>query len=231
MDWDIWLNRKKIKFKWGKVGCWIRRSDFDSPYAFNKNISWFVCEDRFLNQVINRVDNRKIILGYTGSDERVITDSIIYRANQISGVIWNYTNHQDKSHILLSASKVHCMCKSLKLPFGIVVPAHPNNSAVINGIHFGKAQAFCDFLMPMLYCQRWQKDITKTRCVYLMELKAASVPIIPIIARKILDDKANDPLLTDFDLISIYKPLMFTSFAVWNTSTSDSTFWKTAKNL
>lgn len=231
MDWAIWLNRKKIKFKWGKVGCWIRRSDFDSPYAFNKNISWFVCEDRFLNQIRNRIDDRKLILGYTGVDEKAITDAIIYRSYQISGVIWNYTNHQDKMSTLIALSKVHYICKSLKLPFGIVVPAHPNNSSTIHGINFGMAHVFCDFLMPTLYCQRWKKDVAKTRSVYLLELKRATVPIIPMIARKVIDEKISDTVLTDSDLASVHKPLMLKNFAVWNTSTSDNVFWKTAKNL
>lgn len=231
-DREIWWHRMPLKFRLGKVGAWIQRSSVDSPLAFNNKISWFICDDRIFDKVLERANERKIILAYGGGEnENRIIENIIKRRQYITAAVWDYEIKATEEQAFMQLGKVHKVCKSLKLPFGVAVLAGPDSSHKTNGVAFDQAHKLCDFLMPMLYCQWWSHNPEKTRNAYVIELRASTVPLLPIIARHTTRETIKEPLLTSELLVSNYSPLNLKSFAVWNVATTDKDFWDKAKKL
>jgi hypothetical protein len=233
MDWSIWRNRKPLKFSLGgKVGCWVQRSSVDSPLVFNSKISWFVCDDKILSQVIAKANDRKIVLGFGGStNSKLFIDQIVRRRQHISAAVWDYEIKATPEQAIIQLGEVFNACQSLKLPFGVAVLANPRNSFKTNGVPYEKADQLCDFLMPMLYSQVWNHDFQITRNIYLSELNASSVPLIPIIARETVRETIHEALLTP-DLLNLnYKPLMLKNVVVWNAASADQNFWDQTKKL
>jgi hypothetical protein len=231
MNFQIWWLRKKPNFGLGKVGCCVNKNSLDAPFTFNSKISWFMADSKIIHAVHKRAHGRKVLLAYSGMKEKELIDLIVMYHMSIAGVVWDYDFGSDHDYAMVQLSNVYQICQQLKIKFGVGTRAHPQTSLKTNGVAFDKADFFCDFLMPKLYSQWWNHHLVQTYDIYIKELQASSVPLIPVIARATTNDKVKYPILTNQLLIDNYYPLNLKCLAVWNVSTADQGFWDEVEDI
>jgi hypothetical protein len=151
---------------------------------------------------------------------------IAYRT-QIKGLVWDYEVGAPYDEATETLKDAYRTCNGMGLLFGVAVLANPAGSLEKNGVKYQDAKKWCDFLMPMLYSQ-WVENVPKkVEKQYLNELKASSVPTIPVIAHRTTSSKIapEHELLTVARYRECYEPLNLPCFAVWNADGVKKGFW------
>lgn len=194
-------------------GCWIQQSSKTNPLIYDPAFSWYVTDSSNMDEDFVLAIQRPLIMSFSGKNVSAFQRKVTLYAGRIVAAMWDYEFGASQAQAELDLKAAHEHCKSLGIPFGVVVLATPAGSLKSNGVDYDKVTA--DFLMPMLYCQWWGDRATQTAKVWAMEQAATTLPLIPLIN---LETSATTVpmLLNPASMWNNYGPLQFSEVGIYN---------------
>lgn len=200
------------------IGCWVQKKSVDNPSIYSDIFGWYIMTGSILNDFVNK-KNKPLFMAFGGEDtdnvDKLIGEMKQYR-DRIKGVVWDYESKGTPQNVAeKNLRAAYSATQQLGLLLGVVVKANPDQSLKVNGISYTNAATFSDFLMPMMYVQRYK--MKRDRMENLLELQRArtKLPLITIIA---LETTMTNPpqRLKPHEIVNIYKGLPTDAFCVWN---------------
>ena len=211
-----------------KVGVWIQSDSADStlPYKFAK---WFVADWKVAKQVSEKAGDRPVLIAFGARYMDRVEGGEWQSIPKIRGVVLDYETGQKRDRAEKELIRIYNYLHGKGYLVGVSSLGRPSSSLKANGVDFGSARLYCDFLMPQIYSRIWNNVSSETMRRYEEGLRAASVPVIPVIAYA--TTKNNPGKLMADEVIRNYRPLKLPSLVVWNVGKSDLAFWEALNSL
>jgi hypothetical protein len=224
---SIWWHRKALNLNVSGIGVWVQQTSLNNPWIFGQQTSWFVCDASIISKVAAQSGGRSIYLATSSRRSDGFIEKAIMHKSSISGLIWDYEQGHTAEEARFDLGKVHAFAKSNNLFFGVAALVVPSGSKERNGVDYAEAKTYCDFLMPMLYPQWHNHNPKKTLNKYKTAIKAASVPLLPIIAYQSSSEKIppDQATLTSQRLLDNFTDLRLDAICVWNCGQAGQRFW------
>lgn len=223
----LYRNKRKLPKGIGKLGAWLQINSFKVPIPY-EFADYFGAPFETLEYVHGKANGRPVYLTVSKGDPDGFIGKIQAASNLIKGVIWDYEVGDSQELAEHNMAMVHEVTKSFNIPLVMCVYRMPTDSLRENGISYERASMFCDYLMPMIYPQKYGFRSDWTLDIYLEELCASSVSIWPVTTHL----TTKDPLLMSrTQLRENFKQLRLPSLMFWNVGAMSRGMWKAAKEM
>lgn len=213
------------------LGVWITKDSLATHGQYNYG-EWFIVGSEYAEFVLQKIRTRPVFALFSYRDLYKVERFLWQHRDRINltGVVVVYSDRtivKNESHV--SLADIYATLRSQNRRLGVVVLSDPVISEQKFGISYGEAKKFCDFIMPTIYCQFWDRKPSTTRSIYKKTLKCSSVPVVPIVACKTTKPPTSD--LTRLEFLDNYDFLGLPSFVLWNVESIGVSFWKDAQRI
>jgi hypothetical protein len=189
-------------------GGWIQQNSMDNPNIYSQVFDWYITDASNMDEAFVNQLGRPLIMAFSGKNIDRLKERIDQNLGRIVAVAWDYELGSTQAQAEADLKEARAYANQRGLPFGVVVLAAPPNSIKTNGVDYGRANQFADFLMPMLYCQWWGNRANSTRETYARERQATDLPLLPVITLNATAEVLNVHVVTPEEMIANYAGLM-----------------------